>query len=244
VRDISAGASFRFAVKYRFKLDIPMAFRHRIRTALFGTQFLLKNDGCGTVGKRVSRLSYARPSDERMRSRRVGRFLTICAFGGQRGRDLGWTNDGNIPLTERTLEDVAKRDSAGQVTTWSTVSIVEASHSMAGPRRGGGPNSSMNLIPTFFERAISARPGRKRSAGSRHRFCASSSRRPRTQGLLYAGTEEGVYVSFDEESLATSRLNMPVVAIHDLAIEQDDLYRGHLRTLVLDSWMTLRRFDK
>src|SRR5207237_1807695 len=42
--------------------------------------------------------------------------------------------------------------------------------------------------------------------------------------LLYAGTEKGVYVSFDDgDHWQTLRVNMPVVSIHDLAIEQDDL---------------------
>jgi hypothetical protein len=47
---------------------------------------------------------------------------------------------------------------------------------------------------------------------------------PVRKGLLYAGTEKGVYVSFDDgEHWQPLRLNMPVVSIHDLAVEQDDL---------------------
>src|SRR5207249_10838344 len=47
---------------------------------------------------------------------------------------------------------------------------------------------------------------------------------PVRKGLLYAGTERGVYVSFDSgEHWQSLRLNMPVVAIHDLAVEQNDL---------------------
>jgi hypothetical protein len=47
---------------------------------------------------------------------------------------------------------------------------------------------------------------------------------PLRKGLLYAGTEKRVYVSFDDgEHWQTLQQNMPVVSIHDLAIEQDDL---------------------
>jgi len=47
---------------------------------------------------------------------------------------------------------------------------------------------------------------------------------PVRKALLYAGTEKGVYVSFDDgDRWQTLRLNMPVVSVHDLAIEQDDL---------------------
>ncbi|MDQ6886066.1 MAG: glycosyl hydrolase [Gemmatimonadota bacterium] len=47
---------------------------------------------------------------------------------------------------------------------------------------------------------------------------------PGRRGLLYAGTETGVYVSFDDGSSWQSlRLNLPVVPIHDLTIRNGDL---------------------
>jgi photosystem II stability/assembly factor-like uncharacterized protein len=47
---------------------------------------------------------------------------------------------------------------------------------------------------------------------------------PRRRGLLYAGTEHGVYVSFDDGAMWQSlRLNMPVVSVHDLIVHGDDL---------------------
>ena len=47
---------------------------------------------------------------------------------------------------------------------------------------------------------------------------------PGRQGLLYAGTETGVYVSFDDGGRwQPLRLNLPVVPIHDLAIKDGDL---------------------
>ncbi|MFN8516429.1 MAG: glycosyl hydrolase [Chloroflexia bacterium] len=47
---------------------------------------------------------------------------------------------------------------------------------------------------------------------------------PERAGLLYAGTETGIYVSFDDGG-AWHRLggNLPVVPIHDLVIKNDDL---------------------
>jgi len=64
--------------------------------------------------------------------------------------------------------------------------------------------------------------------------------------LLYAGTERGVYVSFDSgEHWQSLRLNMPVVAIHDLAIEQDDLVAAtYGRSFwILDDVTPLRQVD-
>ena len=47
---------------------------------------------------------------------------------------------------------------------------------------------------------------------------------PRRRGLLYAGTETGVYVSFDDGAAWQSlRLNMPVVSVHDISVHDDDL---------------------
>jgi len=47
---------------------------------------------------------------------------------------------------------------------------------------------------------------------------------PKRPGLLYAGTESGMYISFnDGESWQPFQLNLPVVPITDLAIKNDDL---------------------
>jgi hypothetical protein len=47
---------------------------------------------------------------------------------------------------------------------------------------------------------------------------------PARRGLLYAGTETGVYVSFDDgESWQSLRLNLPAVPVYDLVIKDHDL---------------------
>jgi photosystem II stability/assembly factor-like uncharacterized protein len=47
---------------------------------------------------------------------------------------------------------------------------------------------------------------------------------PVKRGLLYAGTERGVYVSFDDGAHWQSlRRNLPLVPIHDLAVKDNDL---------------------
>jgi hypothetical protein len=47
---------------------------------------------------------------------------------------------------------------------------------------------------------------------------------PKRKGLLYAGTEKGVWVSFDDgENWAKLQLNLPPVPIADLAIKNDNL---------------------
>ncbi|RPJ83185.1 MAG: hypothetical protein EHM13_08030 [Acidobacteria bacterium] len=47
---------------------------------------------------------------------------------------------------------------------------------------------------------------------------------PKRKGLLYAGTETGVYLSFDDgENWQSLQINLPVVPITDLTIRDDDL---------------------
>ncbi len=47
---------------------------------------------------------------------------------------------------------------------------------------------------------------------------------PKRAGLLYAGTENGMYVSFDDgENWRSFQLNLPIVPITDLALKNDDL---------------------
>jgi photosystem II stability/assembly factor-like uncharacterized protein len=47
---------------------------------------------------------------------------------------------------------------------------------------------------------------------------------PKRQGLLYAGTEEGMYISFDDgASWKSFQMNLPIVPITDLTVKNDNL---------------------
>lgn len=47
---------------------------------------------------------------------------------------------------------------------------------------------------------------------------------PEVKGLLYAGTESGVYVSYnDGKSWQSLQANLPITPVHDLTIKEDDL---------------------
>ena len=60
------------------------------------------------------------------------------------------------------------------------------------------------IAPEHFTRALRADPKRK--------------------GLLYAGTENGMYISFDDgKNWSTFQLNLPIVPITDLTIKNDNL---------------------
>ena len=67
---------------------------------------------------------------------------------------------------------------------------------------------------------------------------------PKTRGLLYAGTEQRVWVSFDDgDHWQSLRLNMPGTSIRDLVIKDDDVVIGtHGRSFwILDNVTPLRQ---
>ena len=50
---------------------------------------------------------------------------------------------------------------------------------------------------------------------------------PKRKGLLYAGTETGMYISFDDgKNWQSFQLNLPIVPITDLAVKENDLVVG------------------
>ena len=69
---------------------------------------------------------------------------------------------------------------------------------------------------------------------------------PVRKGLLFAGTERAVYVSFDDgDDWQSLRLNMPATSIRDLVVKDDDLVVGtHGRSFwILDDITPLRQID-
>jgi len=69
---------------------------------------------------------------------------------------------------------------------------------------------------------------------------------PKTKGLLFAGTEREVYVSFDDgDHWQSLRLNMPATSIRDLIVKDDDLVAAtHGRGFwILDDIMPLRQIN-
>ena len=67
---------------------------------------------------------------------------------------------------------------------------------------------------------------------------------PKRRGLLFAGSEQAVYVSFDDgDHWQSLRNNMPATSIRDLVIKDDDLVVGtHGRSFwILDDITPLRQ---
>jgi photosystem II stability/assembly factor-like uncharacterized protein len=154
------------------------------------------------------------------------------------------TDDGLIHVTQndgQSWRDVTPKD----MPAWSMVSIIEPSpHDAATAYAAIDRHKLDDLKPLIYRthdggkswtRIVSGIPD-----GAYVRTVREDAKR---RGLLYAGTELGVYVSFDDGAhWQPLQLNLPVTPIHDLAVKDDDLVAAtHGRSFwILDDVTPLR----
>jgi hypothetical protein len=247
VRDISP-APVPFGAKYHFNWTIPMVFSPQDPHLLYlGTQFLMKTTNAGTNWQAVSPDLTRAPVDEKNSQQVHGTILTIAPSGAQEGLVWVGTDDGNIQVTKNggaNWQSVTPPN----ISIWSTISMLEASHFDAGTAYAAvNRNSLGDLRPHIFRTHDFGQSWQEVVSGIRDiDFVRVVREDPVRRGLLYAGTEQGVYVSFDDgDHWQSLRLNMPVVAIHDLALEQGDLVAAtYGRSFwILDDVTPLRELD-
>ncbi len=118
----------------------------------------------------------------------------------------------------------------------------------ARPMRRSIPSGSTSCIRRSSGPATAARAGRRSWTAFRTaRSSTAFARIQRSEGLLFAGSEQAVYVSFDDgDHWQSLRLNMPATSIRDLTIQGDDLVAGtHGRGFwILDDIEPLRQITR
>jgi hypothetical protein len=132
------------------------------------------------------------------------------------------------------------------LTAWSKVGIIEASHFDAEVAYVAVDRHRLDDYTPYIYRT---RDGGKTwtaiaSGIPNGSFVNVVREDPRRRGLLYAGTEKGVYVSFDDgANWQTLQLNLPVTSIRDIAVHDDDVVVAtHGRAFwVLDDVAPLRQ---
>jgi photosystem II stability/assembly factor-like uncharacterized protein len=135
------------------------------------------------------------------------------------------------------------------ITSWSKIGILEAGHfdaetAYAAVDRHRLDDFKPHLYRTHdggahWQEAVAGIPD-----GS---FVNAVREDPVKKGLLYAGTEKGVYVSWDDgDHWQPLQKNLPVTSIRDLAVHGDDLVVAtHGRAFwVLDDLSPLRQLDE
>jgi photosystem II stability/assembly factor-like uncharacterized protein len=133
------------------------------------------------------------------------------------------------------------------VTSWSKVSIIDA-----GRFDAATAYAAVNRIrcddqrPHVFRTHDGGKTWKKIVKGLPNDPVNTVREDPVRKGLLFAGTERAVHVSFDDgESWQPLRLNMPATSIRDLVIHRDDVVVGtHGRSFwILDDISPLRQLS-
>ena len=155
-------------------------------------------------------------------------YCTIFTVAPSRiEKDTIWTgsDDGLVHVTRdggQTWKNVTPKPMA----EWTRVNIIEASPHAAGTAYVAATRyQSDDFKPYIYKTTDYGATWTVLGRGIPDTTFARVVREdPARQGLLYAGTETGVYVSFDDGALFQPlQLNLPIVPVTDLAVQGSDL---------------------
>ena len=178
-------------------------------------------------------------------------YGTIFAFAEsplQRGLFWAGSDDGLVHISRDNggkWEDVTPKD----LPKWALITIIEPSpHDPATAYVAATSYKLDDYRPYLFKTNDHGETWTKITTGIPENIFTRAIREdPKRRGLLYAGTETGLYVSFDDgEHWQPLHLNLPVVPIHDLVIKDDDLVAAtHGRSFwILDDVTPLRQVSE
>jgi photosystem II stability/assembly factor-like uncharacterized protein len=163
--------------------------------------------------------------------------------------NLMWagTDDGLIHVTRDGGTNWANV-TPPELTPWSKIAQMDASHfDIATVYAAVNRFRLDNLHPYIYRTHDSGKTWQKIVNGIPDNEPANTVREdPERKGLLFAGTERTVYVSFDDgDHWQSLRLNLPATSIRDLVVHQDDIVVGtHGRSFwILDNITPLRQMD-
>lgn len=159
----------------------------------------------------------------------------------------GGSDDGLVHVTRdngRTWKNVTPPN----LREWARVSIIEPSHFSAATAYVAANRYQMDDLKPYIYRTTDYGATWQLIVNGipENEFTRVVREDPVRKGLLYAGTERGVWVSLnDGTSWHTLRRNLPIVPVHDLAVKEGDLVAAtHGRSFwILDDLSALRQLD-
>ena len=246
--------------KYRDPWTPVLVFSPADSTTLYlGTQYVMKTVDGGLHWQTISSDltgSTRQPGDktegpttvENAKQRGYGVVFTIAPSALDRDTIWAGSDTGLIHLTRdggKTWKDVTPSG----LTAWSKISFIEASHFDAAVAYAAVDRSRLDdQTPYLYRTRDYGATWQLIIKGiAANAFLRGIREDAERRGLLFAGTELGVYVSFDDGGDWQSlQLNLPVTSVRDLTIHGDDLIIGtHGRSFwILDDITPLRQaFD-
>ena len=227
--------------KYRFQWTYPIAFSHWDKNTLYCTsQYVHRSTDGGMSWETISPDLTTNDAGKQQQSGgpitadNTGAevYCDIYAFAEshvQQGIMWAGSDDGLIHVTKDNGQTWTNVTPKG-LPEWATVSIIDASHFDAGTAYIAahaykiGDNTPYifrtNDYGATWQLITTGLPGNTNARSVRED--------PNRRGLLYAGTETGIYISFNNgSSWMPLSLNLPVTPVHDIQVKKD------LRELVI-----------
>jgi photosystem II stability/assembly factor-like uncharacterized protein len=260
---------------YRMAQNPPLAFSPQDPHVFYeGTQFLMETQDAGSHWKKISSDLTERAgsdvvnakekeeakSDEqqekRLRTKEANETLTppnrsaINTFSPSpvaRGQIWAGTTNGLIHLT-RDCGVTWRNVTPPGLTQYTNISILEASHFDAAVAYVAvDRHEEDDFNPHIYRTRDSGNTWQEISKGiAEGDFARVVREDPKRRGLLYAGTENGAYVSFDDgDHWSSLQLNLPAASVRDLQINGNDLVAAtYGRSFwILDDVSPLRQID-
>ena len=222
----------------RHTWTVPLVFSPADPKALyFSDQYLFKTTDGGSHWTRISEdmtrenpgvppnLDAATAADVPEQSKRLGVIYTIAPSAVK--APLLWigTDDGYVHITQDDGKTWANVTPPG-VGAWSKVVMLEASHFDASEAYAAVDRHRLEDYDPFVYRTKDAgKTWQKITTGLPPGvYMQTIKEDPKRRGLLVAGTELGVFVSFDDgDTWQSLQLNLPPSSMRDLAFKDNDL---------------------
>jgi photosystem II stability/assembly factor-like uncharacterized protein len=215
--------------RLRFTWTSPLVVSPQNPAVLyFGAQYVLRTEDRGQRWQTISPdLTFttrpAGPADSQ--DEHKGVVYSIAPSPIRAGQIWAGTDNGFIRLTTdegKTWNDVTP---AG-LPEWSMISLIDASHFDAGSAYAAVDRHQVDdFHPYIYRTHDSGKTWRNVVAGIPENVYVHVVREDlERRGLLYAGTELGVFFSFDDgEHWQSLQLNLPPSSIRDISLHGDDL---------------------
>jgi hypothetical protein len=242
--------------KYRDPWTPVLVFSPADKTSLYlGTQYVMKTTDGGLHWKEISpdltgasssaTTSEGNPTVENAMERGYGVVFAIAPSSLDPNLIWAGSDTGLIHLTRdggKTWKDVTPK----AISKWSRISFIEASHFNAREAYVAVDRHRLDdQAPYLFRTLDYGATWQPITDGIQSPSFARVVREdPRAKGILFAGTEFGIYISFDDGNHWQSlQLNLPVTSVRDIAVHDDDLIVAtHGRSFwILDDITPLRQ---
>ena len=242
---------------FRNTWTLPVVFSPADHALYFSHQVLFKTTDGGQSWQQISQdltrenpgvppnLDPATAQDAAIKDVRKGVIYTIAPSPREANRIWIGTDDGLIKLTTdggRNWKDVTPPE----LTPWSKVALVEASHFEPAVAYAAVDRHRLeDYRPYLYRTRDNGRTWQRITNGLPENVYVNCVREDiARKGLLFAGTEMGAFVSFDDgDHWQSLQLNLPAASVRDFAVHENDLVVGtHGRSFwVLDDITPLRQ---